>query len=189
MTIIPEHGLLTVDDYYKLVEDGYLNEYDRVELNEGRIVEMAPIGDDHIAATIDLTGTFVTRLRGRADVSVQSPINLALRSEPEPDFAIVRPFPGGRRKAKARKSTPADVFLVVEIANSSLAFDLGDKAEMYARHGIVELWVVDIPHDRLVVHRDPTRGGYASIRTLARGETISPLAFPDVAFTVDEILG
>src|SRR5262245_51618600 len=112
MAIIPQHGLLTVRDYYKLVEDGYLSEYDRVELIEGRIVEMAPIGDDHIAATIDLNGLFVSRLWGRADVSVQSPIDLALRSEPEPDFAIVRPVPGGRRKAKTRKSTPADVFLV-----------------------------------------------------------------------------
>lgn len=189
MAIIPQHGLLTVDDYYQLVEDGFLSEYDRVELIEGRIVEMAPIGDDHIAATIDLNSLFVSRLWGRADVSVQSPINLALHSEPEPDFALVRPVPGGRRKARARKSTPADVFLVVEIANSSLSFDLGEKAAMYARHGIVELWVVDIPHDQLWVQRDPTPDGYTSVRTLQRGETVSPLAFPDVAFTVDEILG
>ena len=189
MAIIPQHGLLTVDDYYRLVEEGLLSEYDRVELIEGRIVEMAPIGDDHIAATIDLNGLFVMRFRGLADVSVQSPINLALRSEPEPDFAIVRPVPGGRRKAKARKPTPAEVFLVVEIAASSLSFDLGEKAQMYARHRIGDLWVVDIPHDQLWVHRGPTVDGYASVRALARGESISPLAFPDVAFTVDEILG
>ena len=189
MAIIPQHGLLTVDDYYRLVEDGFLSEYDRVELIEGRIVEMAPIGDDHIAATIDLTGLFVRRLQGLADVSVQSPINLALRSEPEPDFAIVRPVPGGRRKARARKPTPGEVFLVVEIANSSLTFDLGEKAAMYARHGIIELWVVDIPHDCLVVHRGPTENGYTDKQTIVRGETITPLAFPDVTFTADEILG
>jgi Uma2 family endonuclease len=189
MAIIPAHGLLTVDDYYRLVDEGFLNEYDRVELIEGRIVEMAPIGDDHIAATIDLNGSFVRRFDRLADVSVQSPINLALRSEPEPDFAIVRPIPGGRRKAKARKPTSSEVFLVVEIANSSLTFDLGEKAEMYARHGIVELWVVDIPHDQLWVHREPTANGYVSVRALARGATISPLAFPEVSFTVDEILG
>ena len=189
MAIIPKHGLLTVDDYYRLVDQGVLSEYDRVELIEGRIVEMPPIGDDHIAATTDLTGSFVRRFDRLADVSVQSPINLARRSEPEPDFAIVRPIPGGRRKAKARKPTPSEVFLVVEVANSSLTFDLGEKAEMYALHGIVELWVVDIPHDQLWVHREPTPSGYASVRTLARGETVSPLAFPDVTFTVDEILG
>jgi Uma2 family endonuclease len=189
MAIIPQHGLLTVDDYYKLVEEGLLREYDRVELIEGRIVEMAPIGDDHIAATTDLNGLFVTRLVGRADVSVQNPINLALRSEPEPDFAIVRHVPGGRRKAKTRKATPSEIFLIVEIANSSLAFDLGEKAELYARHDIQELWVVDIPHDRLVVHREPTADGYASVQSLTRGESISPLAFPDVTFTADEILG
>lgn len=189
MVIIPQHGLLTVDDYYRLVDEGLLSEYDRVELIEGKIVEMAPIGDDHIAATIDLTGLFVQRLFGRAEVSVQSPINLARRSEPEPDFAIVRPVPGGRRKAKARKPTPRDVFVIVEVANSSLGFDLGEKADMYARHGIPELWVIDIPHDRLVVHREPTADGYANVESLERGTSISPLAFPDVTFSADEILG
>jgi Uma2 family endonuclease len=189
MSIIPQRGLLTVDDYYRLVEEGILSEYDRVELIEGRIVEMAPIGDDHIVATIDLNDLFTDRLRGHASVSVQSPVNLGLRSEPEPDFAIVPFVPGGRRKAKARKPTPSEIFLIVEIANSSLAFDLGEKADMYARHDIQELWVVDIPHDRLVVHRGPTADGYASVQSLMRGERITPLAFPDVTFTADEILG
>lgn len=189
MAIVPQHGLLTVDDYYRLVEDGVLSEYDRVELIEGRVVEMAPIGDDHIAATTDLTGLFVMRLHGRADVSVQSPVNLARRSEPEPDLAIIHHVPGGRRKAKTRKPTPSEIYVIVEIANSSLAFDLGEKAEMYARHGIQELWIVDIPNDRLVIHREPTPNGYASVQSMTRGESVSPLAFSDVAFTVDEILG
>jgi len=189
MAIIPQHGLLTVDDYYKLVEEGLLSEYDRVELIEGRIVEMAPIGDDHIAATIDLNGLFFARLAGRADVSVQGSVNLAVRSEPEPDFAIVRHVPGGRRKAKARKPTPGEIFLIVEIANSSLAFDLGEKADLYARYDIQELWVVDIPHDRVVIHREPTADGYASVESLTRGASIAPLAFPDVTFTADELLG
>ena len=189
MAITPEHRLLTVEDYYRLVEEGVLSEYDRVELIEGRIVEMAPIGDDHVAATTDLTMLFVTRLVGRADVTVQAPVNLARRSEPEPDFAIVRPVPGGRRKSKARKSMPADIFLIVEVVNSSLAFDLGEKAKLYARYGVPELWVVDIPHYRLVVHREPTPDGYASVITVSRGQTICALAFPDVTFTADEILG
>src|SRR4051794_5948847 len=111
MAITPQHGLLTVDDYYQLVEDGVLSEYDRVELIEGRIVEMAPIGDDHTAATYDLTDLFTDRLRGQAGVGVQSPINLGRRSEPEPDFAIVTYVPGGRRKAKARKPRPSEIFL------------------------------------------------------------------------------
>jgi Uma2 family endonuclease len=189
MAITPQHGLLTVNDYYQLVEDGVLSEYDRVELIEGRVVEMAPIGDDHIAATIDLNDVFGPRLRGRASVSIQSPVNLARRSEPEPDITIIPYVPGGRRKAKTRKPTPSEIYLIVEIANSSLTFDLGEKAALYARYGIQELWVVDIPHDRLVVHREPTADGYASVRSVARGETISPLAFPDVTFTADEILG
>lgn len=189
MAIVPEHGLLTVDDYYQLVDDGILSEYDRVELIEGRIVEMAPIVDDHVAATTDLNSMFVMRLHGRADVVVQSPINLARRSEPQPDFAIVRFIPGGRRRARARKATPADIYLIVEVSNSSLSFDLGEKAAMYALHQIPELWVVDIPHDRLVVHREPTPSGYASVATITRGITVSPLAFPDVEFTADEILG
>jgi Uma2 family endonuclease len=189
MAITPQHDLITVDDYYQLVEDGVLSEYDRVELIEGRIVEMAPIGDDHIAGTTDLTTLFVMRLLGRADVIVQAPINLARRSEPEPDFAIVRSIPGGRRRARAKKSRPNEIFLVVEVANSSLSFDLGEKAAMYARNGIVELWVVDIPHDLLWVHREPTANGYASVTSMRRGESIAALAFPDVVFTTDEILG
>jgi Uma2 family endonuclease len=177
MAIIPQHGLLTVEDYYRLVEEGLLSEYDRVELIEGRIVEMAPIGDDHVAATVDLNDLFSDRFRGRASEGVQNPINLARRSEPEPDFAIVRHVPGGRRKAKTRKSTPAEIFLIVEIANSSLAFDLGEKADMYAHYEIQELWMVDIPHDQLVVHREPTADGFASVLSLTRGEGITPLAF------------
>ena len=189
MAISSDSGLLTVEDYYRLVEEGILSEYDRVELIEGRIVEMAPIGDDHLAATVDLTNAFVARFYGRADFLIQSPIDLGRRCEPEPDFAIVRAVPGGRRRAKARKPTPAEVYLIVEVANSSLSFDLGEKAAMYARHGIPELWVVDIPHDRLWVHREPTADGYASVRVLARGETIAAIAFPDVSFATDEILG
>jgi Uma2 family endonuclease len=110
-------------------------------------------------------------------------------AEPEPDITLLRPESERRLPYRALHPTLEDLLLVVEVSDSTLTFDLGEKAAMYARAGVPDLWVIDVRGDRIVVHREPTTDGYASVQTIGRGMTIRPLAFPDVEFTADEILG
>jgi Uma2 family endonuclease len=185
----PAPRLFTVDEYYKMAEVGILRPDERVQLIEGTIVQMPPGGPDHFSAVDWIGDLFHNRLGSRVRIRVQGPIDLAERAHPEPDLALLRRPAARGRAYRLSHPTVADIFLAVEVADSTLHFDLGEKAQMYARHGLPELWVIDLRGDRLVVHREPTPDGYASVRTLSRGEAISPLAFPDVAFTADEILG
>jgi Uma2 family endonuclease len=189
MVVQPKPHRFTVAEYYKMAEAGIFTEDSRVELIEGEIIEMSPIGPDHASDVIHINHVLTRRLGDLALVSVQNPIRLGNRSEPEPDFAVVRLQPGPGRAYQAAHPTPADVLLVIEIADSSLSYDLGRKARLYARHRIPELWVVDLVGSRLLVHRDPTPRGYATVQILGRGDAVSPLAFPSITFTVDELLG
>lgn len=186
---LPAPRRFTVDEYYKMAEAGILSEDDRVELIEGEILQMAPIGPLHAGRLDRLVDLFFDRFRGSTRIRIQNPVRLSRRSEPEPDLALVRPESERGRSYEAEHPTAADVLLIVEVADTSLAYDLGPKARMYARHGVLELWVLDQRGDRLVVHRQPTPRGYATVRTLTRGQSIAPLAFPDIAFVVDELMG
>ena len=186
---LPTPRRFTVDEYYKMAEAGILGEDDRVELIEGEIVQMAPIGPLHADAVEDLAELFVLRFADRAKVRSQNPVRLSQILEPEPDVALLRVASERGRSYRVDHPTVEDVYLIVEVADSSLDYDLGRKARLYARHGIPELWVLDQRHDRLVLHREPTPRGYASVRTLARGESVAPLAFPETQFAVDQLLG
>ena len=186
---LPSTRLFTVDDYYKMAEVGILNEDDRVELIEGEIVEMSPIGAGHSGRVDRLSRLFIEVLGDAGWVRTQNPVRLSRRSEPEPDLALLRPESERESSYEVDLPTAADVLLIIEVADSSLAYDLGRKARMYARHGIRDLWVLDRRNDRLVLHRDPMPRGYGAIRTLVRGESIAPLAFPEIVLTIDELLG
>jgi Uma2 family endonuclease len=181
--------LFDVDEYYRMAEVGILKPDERVELIEGEILNMSPIGRRHVAALIALNRVFTVRLIDVAEVSIRSPVRLRRRVEPEPDVAILRLRPDEPFPYASAHPGPEDVLLIVEVAWSSLTYDLGEKAGMYARYGVPELWVVDLTQDRLIIHREPTADGYASVVELPRGESISPILFPDVSFTADEILG
>jgi len=189
MAITPQHGLLTVDDFHQLVIDGVLDEDDRVELIEGKIVGMPPIGPRHQYNVNRLTELFLFRLVGRMTLSVQNAVTFGRRLERYPDLTLIRRHPSDERYFEANLPTPADVLLLVEVADSSLSTDLVEKAAQYAASGVTDYWVVDLPGARLVIHREPPADGYASVQAVTRGEPISPLAFPDVSFTADEILG
>jgi Uma2 family endonuclease len=189
MALQPKARLFTVDEYYRMAEAGILGEDDRVELIEGEIIQMSPIGPRHARNVDHLNRLFFDRFRHVAWIRVQSPIRLDKRSEPEPDLALVRSEEDRGSSYELSHPGPADVFLVVEVAHHSEEYDLGHKARMYARHRILEQWVLDLRGDRLVVNRDPTPRGYATTRILSRGESISPLAFPEITITVDELLG
>jgi Uma2 family endonuclease len=185
----PQPRLFTVDEYYKMAEVGILRPDERVQLIEGKIIEIPPSGSEHADLIDSIAELFGDRLRPQARLRVQNQLDLAELAHPEPDVALIRrPVPGQR---SYRRSHPgvSDLLLVVEVSDRTLRFDLGEKALMYARHGIAELWVVDVSGDSVIVHRGPTSDGYTSVRSFRRGESISPLAFPEVPFSIDEILG
>jgi Uma2 family endonuclease len=176
----------TVDEYYEMARAGILGEDDRVELIDGEIVEMAPIGPGHAGGVEALHETLLRLFGDRAQVRAQNPIRLDPYNEPEPDLALVRRRPDSYRTAHP---TPSDVFLVIEVSDTTLATDRGIKMPLFARYGIPEAWVIDLRHQVVLVHREPTPDGYRLISTARRGERLRPLAFPDREVAVDDLLG
>ena len=153
----------------------------RLELIEGEIVEMAPIGSPHAGAVKVLNQLFVRLAGDLAIASVQDPLIVGERSVPQPDVALLRP-----RADSYSRSHPAaaDVLLVVEVADTTLNFDLGTKIPLYARAGIGEAWVLDVQARVLHVFRDPAPAGYRKSFTRSGEERINALALPAIAFPV-----
>jgi len=178
--------LFDVDEYHRMGEVGILSEDDRVELIDGEIVVMSPIGPAHGRCVMFLNDVFVRRLEGRAVVSPQLSIRLNRRSEPQPDIILLRPPLA--RYARAIPG-PGDALLVVEVAETSQYRDRVVKLPRYAAAGISEVWIVDLDVGVLDVHRDPSPEGYRDSRRHGRGEEIAPAAFPDVVLAVDDVLG
>jgi Uma2 family endonuclease len=186
MAIQNPKRLISIDDYHRMAADGLFSEDDRVELIEGEIVEMTPVGDLHCGGVRRLDDLFTTALGRRVLVDKQNPVKLGDWSEPEPDLALL-----ARRDDYYASGTPTpdDVFLIVEVADSSAGYDRRVKAPLYAREGIREYWLLDLPAGLLEVHRRPGLDGYREIRRLRRGESVAAEAFPDVLFSVSDLLG
>ena len=174
----------SVDEYYRVHETGVLDEDRRVELIFGEILDAMSIGNPHIGSVIRLTNFLADLSRGAALASSQNPIKLST-SVPQPDFTLLRPRADFYGSGAAR---PADCLLVVEVADSSLQHDLTDKAYMYGSDGVAEYWVVDVIGGEVIVHRDPTPTGYATVTTHGRGETLTLLLLPAASVAVDDIL-
>src|SRR5690349_15047107 len=175
--------LFTIDEYHLMGEAGILGEDERVELIEGEIVEMAPIGIRHAGCVINATRLFITRLGDRAVVSPQNPVLILPRSEPQPDVLLLRPGPVSYSH---KRPGSEDVFLAVEVADTTVRYDRLVKGRLYARAGIAEFWLC-LPTDGVVeVYRDPAADGYASVTHHGSGQLVSPLAFPDVSFAVSD---
>lgn len=186
MAVAVSHHRFTVEVYEQMIAAGVLTEGDHVELIRGEILDKMPIGDRHAACVNRLTRLLVRLLDERAIVSIQNPIRLD-DSEPDSDVALLRSrddfYAGG-------KPTAADVFLVVEVADTSLAFDREVKRAIYAEAGIAEYWIVDLLDDAVEVYRGPRPdGSYADRATVGRGATLAPTAFPDAAIAVAAVLG
>ena len=173
-------------DYHRMAEAGILDEDARVELIDGEILDMSPIGRKHAACVGRLTHLFGRGLADAAIVWVQNPIQLGEHAEPQPDLALLQPRADFYA---AGLPTSAAVLLVVEVADTSADYDRRVKAPLYARSGIPELWLVDLDQDHVTVYGDPTASGYAAARVRRRGEAVGPAAFPDLVLSVDEILG
>lgn len=173
----------TVDDYHRMAAAGVLGEDDRVELLEGEIVDMSPIGARHAACVNRLTRLLTSRLGDRAIVAVQNPVRLSDLSEPQPDVAVLHDRANFYAEAPPG---PGDVVVLVEVADTTPAFDRGVKAPLYGRAGVAETWVVDLEAEAIDVFRGPGPDGYAEARRAGRGER---LGIAGVEVAVDEILG
>jgi Uma2 family endonuclease len=174
---------LSVEDFHRMGEVGLLRPDERVELIHGDLITMAPIGGPHIYL-VSVVAQLLTVGVGRTGfVSVQNPISLPPESEPQPDIALLRP----EFWQRAAVPTARDVLLVIEVSDTTLAYDRDVKIPLYARHGIPEAWQFHIGAEQLFVHRDPGPDGYRTVSTLKRTDTIAPLAFPAVKITLAEV--
>ena len=186
MAVVLKRRLFTVDEYYRMAAAGILTEDDRVELLEGEIVEMTPIGSRHGGTVKHLIAIFTSRLGSRVIVGAQDPVQLSRDSEPQPDLALLKPRPDFYRTSHPG---PGDVLLIIEVADASVEGDRRVKVPLYAKAGIPEVWLFDVNAERIEVYRTPTSDGYRDVRVLRRGESLAPGAFPDLALAVDDLLG
>lgn len=180
-----ELRLLTVQDYHRMVESGILAPDERVELIEGQIFQMAAKGTAHSAGVTRIDRMFSQALEGLALVRLQDPVQLSDFSEPEPDVAIVKLDP---LDYEDHHPTPAEIFLLIEVSDSTLKRDLEIKAPAYARSGLGECWILDVKGRCLYVLREPGAEGYGVELRLRDGEAIAPLAFPDCPVKVSDFL-
>ena len=174
----------TFDEFYRLYEIGLIDSKDRIELLNGEIIIMHAIGYRHAQAVTNLTADFLEQAHRRFMISPQNPVVLEEYSAPQPDIVVV---PSSRRKAN-RHPTPSEVFLIIEVADSSLQYDRGDKMRAYAACGISEFWILNLADDVLEIYRQPEGGGYRELLTIPADGTASPLAFPDVTMSLADII-
>lgn len=186
MSVQIERRWFNVDEYYRMIDAGILSEDDRVELIEGEVIKMSPIGKFHAACVKRLNELFVFLVGRTATISVQDPIRLNDFSEPQPDIALLK-----RRDDfySSGHPTPEDVLLVVEVADSSVQYDRTIKMPLYARSGIPEVWLVDVARDLVEVYARPVNGRYQDFREVRRGETLTLSSLPNLVISVDDILG
>ena len=174
--------LFTADEFERMAEAGIFGEEERLELIDGEIVEMTPVGSGHTSCVAGFNKRFVLGVGDRAVVWIQGGARVALRSVPQPDLALLRP-----RSYRSANPTPEDILLVVEVADSSLRYDRIRKQRLYALAGIPEYWVASVKGEWVEVYRSPEGESYRDVRRAHRGDTIAPLSFPDLVIPVADI--
>jgi Uma2 family endonuclease len=174
-----------VKEYYRMAETGVLRPDARVELLDGKVLDMSPIGSSHAGMVKRFIRIFTALAKGRWMVSAQDPVRLDDHSEPQPDFALLKP---SADDYSSRHPEPDDVFLIVEVADASLDFDHEEKIPAYGRAGIMEVWLVNLRDWTLEIFREPHFTGYRSKTVLRAGDQAKQLAFPDAAVDVAELL-
>ena len=178
--------LFTVDEYHRMGESGIFHPEARLELIEGEIIEMSPVGTRHISCVNRATALFAERLAGRAMVSVQNPVVLSEYTEPQPDLLLAPPR--GDFYATERISAEHTI-LAIEVSDSTIRHDRDRKMPLYAKAGVRELWIENLKNDVILVSRDPTLDGYRRVITVGRGKELAVEPFPEVTFKVEELLG
>jgi Uma2 family endonuclease len=185
MAVEVERRLFTVDEYHQMIETGIFHEDERIELINGELIRMVPVGHSHSGQVNRLNRTLGKALNDRVIVSVQNPVALPDFAEPQPDIMLLRPRDDDYSRSNP---TAADVLLIIEVADSSFAYYQHVKGLMYAEAGIQDYWIVNLLDGQLLVYRQPTPTGYTLVQTLARGDSVTLLAFPDVTIQVSELL-
>ena len=182
---LPEPRKFTVAEYYRLAEAGILAPDERVELIDGEIILMAPIGSRHGSCVAFLTEFFLSWAAGALTLWPQNTIHLEGAATLQPDIALLK-----RRSDFYTDANPgpADILLIIEVCDSSLAYDRNVKLALYGSAGIIEVWLVNLPDNCLEVYRDPVHQGYRQSFTLRRGDTVTPVALSDVTLDVADIL-
>ncbi len=175
----------TVAEYYRMAEAGILRPDERVELIEGELIVMPPIGPRHAGSVNLATRIFPRQADDRFIVQIQNPVHLGEDSEPEPDVALLRPREDYYTTAHP---VPADVLLVIEVADSTLAYDREVKVHLYGRAGIPEAWVLNLPEDCLERFAEPGPEGYGQHTICRRGERLAPGSLPDLELAPDDLL-
>lgn len=184
MTVVLTHRF-TVDDYHRMAEAGILKPGAKVELIDGEIVDMLPIGPFHSGSVYRLTRGFTQKADGRWLVASQGPLQLGESDMPEPDVMLLRP---SEDDYTSRHPVAGDVFLVIEVADSSLTFDQNVKLPLYARAGIEEVWILNVPQKQIEIYRQPQFMAYESKTILRTGEA-APARFPDATIDVRQLVG
>jgi Uma2 family endonuclease len=172
----------TVDEYHRMADAGILTPDDRVELLDGVVVDMSPIGDPHVEAVSRCEEAFAALLVARrVRYSTQNPFRVDRHNEPQPDFALVRPGVVGAPR-------PGDLLLAVEVADTSVADDRVAKVPLYARAGVPETWLLNVRDRALEVYREPGPAGYAQTHTYQPNQRVAAAAFPELVLRVGALL-
>ncbi|MDM8560453.1 Uma2 family endonuclease [Candidatus Parabeggiatoa sp. HSG14] len=181
----PSTHLFTVEDWHKMGEIGLFSPETRVELIEGEIIEMGQIGSLHAGHVNRLNYLLNKQIKDSEIVSVQNPVILENYSEPQPDLMVLR------HKAhfySEKHPTPEDVLLLIEVSDSTLTYDRNIKRILYARHGIIEYWVVNLKDNCIEVYLNPQAQDYTLIHIIRCGEVIIPSQLPHISIAVSDIL-
>jgi Uma2 family endonuclease len=180
----PRRHRITVDEYHRMAEVGLLAPDARVELIEGEIIDMAPIGKDHTSIVDRLTRLFVRAVGDDAIVRIQGSVRLSQFSEPQPDVVLLKPRADFYRNQFA---TGADTLLVIEVSDSTLRFDRDLKVPLFARHGVPEVWIVDVQGDRLLVFGALREDAYLLYDSIARPQAMPVMALPGVVVDLSSV--
>jgi Uma2 family endonuclease len=182
--LTPNKYCFNVAQYYKMAEVGILGVEQRTELIEGEIIQMSPIGAKHAGTINRLTRVLSPLVSNQAIISIQNSIRLNTNSEPQPDLAILRFRDDCYTDCHP---TPADIFLLIEVSDSTLKYDREIKVPLYAKAGIPEVWIANIEAQLFEVYRSPSQDSYQKIQSYSKGEVIQIEMLADIAIAIDEI--
>lgn len=187
VSALPSRHRLDVEAYHMMGKAGVFGIDERIELIDGELFDMAPIGQGHAAMVTGLTQALVVACAGRALVSPGNPVLIDRSSEPQPDLAVLRSR--ADFYATGERPGPADVLLLVEVSDSSLRYDRTVKLPLYARAGIGECWIVDLRRRVLEAHRQPAGGAYTIVETHGPGDHVALSMAPEIGVALDLLFG